>query len=57
MCHLCDNEKESYNHLWLRCPTFDADRQRLDLKASLDVLVRLPVKEQALLRIILRRLE
>ncbi len=56
MCRLCDNEKESYDHLWLRCPAFDADRQRLDLGASLDELVRLPERAQALLRIILRRL-
>ncbi len=53
---LCDNEEESYDYLWLRCPAFDADRQRLDLGASLDELVRLPERAQALLRIILRRL-
>ncbi len=40
MCHLCDNKEESYDHLWLRCPAFDADRQRLDLGACLDELVR-----------------
>ncbi len=56
MCRLWDNEEESYDHLWLRCPAFDADRQRLDLGASLDELVRLPVSAQALLRVILRRL-
>ncbi len=56
MCRLCDNEEESYDHLWLHCPAFDADRQRLDLGASLDKLVRLPERAQALLRIILRRL-
>ncbi len=54
MCHMYDNEEESYDHLWLRCPAFDADRQRLDLGASLDELVRLPVRTQELLRIILR---
>ncbi len=53
MCRLCDNEEESYDHLWLRCPAFDADRQRLNLGASLDELVRLPERAQALLRIIL----
>ena len=53
-CRLCAEEEESYDHLWLRCPAFDADRQRLDLGASLDKLVRLPARAQALLRIILR---
>ncbi len=56
MCRLCDNEEESYDHLWLRCPAFDADRQRLDLGASLDELVRLPERAQGLLRIIRSRL-
>ncbi len=42
MCRLCDNKEESYDHLWLRSPAFDADRQRLDLGAPLDELVRLP---------------
>ncbi len=53
-CRLCDNEEESYGHL--RCPAFDPDRQRLNLGASLDELVRLPERAQALLWIILRRL-
>ncbi len=53
-CRLCGNEEESYDQFWSRCPTFDADRQRLDLGASLDELIRLQVKAQALLRIILR---
>ncbi len=39
--------------MWLLCPAFDADRQRLDLGASLDELVRLPARAQVLLRIIL----
>ncbi len=56
MCHLCDNKDESYDHLRLRCPAFYADRQRLDLGAFLEELVRLPERAQALLRIILRRL-
>ncbi len=55
-CRLCDTEEESYDHFWLRCPAFDADGQRLNLGASLDELIRLPAKAQALLRIILRRL-
>ncbi len=55
-CRLCDNEEESYDDLWLRCPALDAHRQRLDLGASLDELVRLPAKAQALLRIMLGRL-
>ncbi len=38
--------------MWLRCPAFDADRQRLDLGASRDELARLPAKAQVLLRII-----
>ncbi len=57
MYRLCDNKEESYDHLWLRCPAFDADRQRLDLGASLDELLHLPVRAQALLRIMPRRLE
>ncbi len=56
MCHLCDNEEESYDHLWLRCPAFDAGCQRLDLWASLGDIARLRVRSQALLRIIRRRL-
>ncbi len=55
MCRQCD-EEESYDDLWLRCPAFDADHQRLDLGASLDELICLLARAQALLRIILRRL-
>ncbi len=55
MCRLCDSEEESYDHLWPRCSAFDADRQRLDLGASLDEPTSLPAEAQALLRIILRR--
>ncbi len=29
-----NNEDETYDHLWLRCPAFDADRKRLDLGES-----------------------
>ncbi len=43
MYRLCDNEEESYDRLSLRCPVFDAYRQRLDLGASLDELTSLPV--------------
>ncbi len=56
MRRLCDNKEELYDHLWLRCPAFDTDRQRLDLGAFLDELVHLPERAQALLSIILRRL-
>ncbi len=56
MCRRCDNEEESNDHLCLRCPAFDADRQRLDLGAPPDELARLSERAQALLRIILRRL-
>ena len=30
-CRLCAEEEESSEHLWLRCPAFIADRQRLGL--------------------------
>ncbi len=56
MGRVCNNKEVSYDHLWLRCPAFDADRQRLDLKAPLDERIRLPAEAQPLLRIILRRL-
>ncbi len=49
MCRLCDNEEESFDHLWLRRPAFDADRLRLDVGASLDELVRLLARAQTLL--------
>ncbi len=53
MCRWCDNEEESYDHMWLCCPAFDADRRRLDLGASLDELDCILARAQALLRIIL----
>ncbi len=53
---LCDNEEESYDHLWLRCPAFAVDHQRLHLGASLGELVRLPTRSEELLGIILRSL-
>ncbi len=46
----------TYDHLWLRCAAFDADRKRLDLGESIDELTRFPMRAQALLWIILRRL-
>ncbi len=54
-CRLCSNEEKSYDHLWFRYPVFDVDRQRLDVRVSLDELIRLPTKTRALLRIILMR--
>ncbi len=54
MCHVCDNVEESHDHLWLRCPAIDEDRQRLDLGVYLAELVRLQARAQVLLRIILR---
>ena len=54
-CRLCA-EEESSEHLWLRCPVFIAERQRLGLGRTFDELVRLPCASLALLRIIFRRL-
>ena len=53
---LCAEEEESSEHLWLRCPAFIAERQRLGLGRTFDELVRLPCASLALLRIIFRRL-
>ena len=55
-CRLCEEEEESSEHLWLRCPAFIAERQRLGLGRTFDELVRLPCASLALLRIIFRRL-
>ena len=55
-CRLCAEEEESSEHLWLRCPAFIAERQRLGLGRIFDELVRLPCASLALLRIIFRRL-
>ena len=41
-CRNCAEEKESSEHLWLRCPAFDAERQRLGLGRTFNELVRLP---------------
>ena len=53
-CRLCTEEEESSEHLWLRCPAFIAERQRLCLGRTFDELVRLPCASLALLRIIFR---
>ena len=55
-CRLCAEEEESSEHLWLRCPAFIADRQRLGLGRTFHELVRLPCASLAPLRIIFRRL-
>ncbi len=56
MCRICNGEDETYDHLWLPYPTFDADRKRLDRGLSIDELARFPLRAQALLWSILRRL-
>ena len=53
---LCAEEEESSEHIWLPCPAFIAERQRLCLGRTFDELVRLPCASLALLRIIFRRL-
>ena len=55
-CRLCAEEEESSEHLWLRCPAFITERQRLGLGRTFDELVRLPCASLALPRIIFRRL-
>ena len=55
-CRLCAEEEELSEHLWLRCPAFIAERQRLGLERTFDELVRLPCASLALLRIIFRSL-
>ena len=40
-CRLCVEEEELSEHLWLRCPAFIADRQRLGLGMTYDELVRI----------------
>ena len=55
-CRLCAEAEESSEHLWLRCPAFIAERQRLGLGRTFDELVRLQCASLALLRIIFRRL-
>ena len=51
-CRLCAEEEESSEHLWLRCPAFIEERQRLGLGRTFDELVRLPCASLALQRII-----
>ena len=52
-CRFCAEEEESSGHLWLRCPAFIAERQRLGLGRTIDELVRWwwcrphPVREHA----------
>ena len=53
-CRLCAEEEESSEHLWLRCPAFIVERQRLGQGRTFDELVRLPCALLALLRIIFR---
>ena len=55
-CRLCAEEEESSEHLWLRCPAFISERQRLGLGRTFDEPVRLPCASLALLRIIFRLL-
>ncbi len=55
-CRICNDEDETYDHLWLCCPAFNADRKRLDLGVSIGELTRFPTRAQAGLWIILRRL-
>ena len=55
-CRLCAEEEESSEHLWLRCPAFMAERERLGLGRTFDELVHLPCASLALLRIIFWRL-
>ena len=40
-CRLCAEGEESSEHLWLRCPAFIAERQRLGLGRTFDELVRI----------------
>ncbi len=54
-CWICNDEDETYDHLWLRCPAFDADRRRLDLGVSIAELTRFLARAQALLGLLLRR--
>ncbi|XP_077455370.1 uncharacterized protein LOC144073431 [Stigmatopora argus] len=55
-CRLCDEETESSEHLWLRCPALMTESYHRGLGNSLDELIRVPVAALALLRVILRRL-
>ncbi len=52
---ICNDEDEAYDHLWLRCLGFDADRKRLDLGVSINERTRFPSCAKALLWNIIRR--
>ena len=56
LCRLCEEEVESAEHLWLKCPAFARARFCHNIGASYDELVRLPQPTLAHLRTILRRL-
>ncbi len=47
---LCNNDEVLSEQFWFRCPTFDADPQRLDLEASFNEFMRLSTAAQTLLR-------
>ncbi len=47
-CRICNDEDDTYDHLLLRCPAFDADCKRLDLGVSIDELTCFPMRAQAL---------
>ncbi|CAI9735982.1 RNA-directed DNA polymerase from mobile element jockey-like [Octopus vulgaris] len=55
-CRLCNEEVESAEHLWLRCPALMMERYIRQLGATMDEMIRLPSAALALLRVILRRL-
>ncbi len=52
-CRKCNDEFETYDHLWHICPAYDADHNRLDIEESIDELTHFPTRAQALLWIIL----
>ena len=43
-CRLCAEEEESSEHLWLRCPAFIVERQRLGLGRTFDELCAPPMR-------------
>ena len=56
-CRFCAEDVETAEHVWLHCPAFLADRQRLDRGHRFDELACQPHPSMALLGIILRRLK
>ena len=56
LCRLCEEEVESAEHLWLKCPAFATTRFCHNIGAYYDELVRLPQPALAHLRTIIRRL-